>query len=71
MTVSAVVSSTVKVAWPEAFVVPETVVIVEEPPAAASATDCPATALPKASFAVTVTVEVVDPSAVTVPGDAA
>ena len=47
---------------------PETVVIVEEPPDFASVTVLPATGLLLASRRVTVTVEVVEPSAVTERG---
>ena len=61
---------TVKVATPEPFVVPETVVIVEEPPPWASVTVWPATGLAKASLAVTVIVAVAVPLAATVPGAA-
>ena len=50
--------------------VPETVVIVEEPAPWASVTVWPATGLAKASLAVTVTVEVAAPFAVTEPGAA-
>ena len=50
---------------------PETVVIVEEPPALASVTVLPATGFDCASLSVTVTVEVVEPSAVTDAGAAA
>src|SRR3954468_341917 len=67
---SATVSLTVNVATPEAFVVPETVVIVEEPPDFASVTVLPGTGCDWASFSVTVTVEVVTPLAVTDAGDA-
>ena len=70
MTASACVSLTVNVAWPAASVVPLTVVIVERPPPWPSVTVCPATALPNASFAVTVTVEVATPFAVTEAGAA-
>ena len=63
-------SLTVKVATPEALVTPETVVIVEEPPHLASVTVLPATGLLLASRRVTVTVEVVEPSAVTEAGAA-
>src|SRR4051794_25650005 len=61
---SATVSLTVKVATPEPFVVPETVVIVEEPPDFASVTVFPAIRCDCASLRVTVMVEVVTPSAV-------
>ena len=47
---------------------PETVVIVEEPPDLASVTVLPETGFDCASFRVTVTVEVVEPSAVTEAG---
>src|SRR4051794_6386145 len=67
---SATVSLTVKVATPEALVVPETVVIVEEPPDFASVTVFPETAFDCVSFSVTVTVEVVTPFAVTDAGAA-
>jgi hypothetical protein len=60
----------VKLACPDAFVVPDTVVTVDEPPPCPSETDWPLSGCPKASFAVTVTVEVVEPSAVTEPGAA-
>ena len=50
--------------------VPETVVIVELPAPWASVTVWPATGLAKASLAVTVTVEVATPFAVTEPGAA-
>ena len=70
MVVSATVSLTVKVAWPDALVVPLTVVIVEDPPLFASVTVLPETALPLTSFSVTVTVEVLVPFAVTEPGEA-
>jgi hypothetical protein len=63
MTVSAVESFTVKEAWPLAFVVPLTVVIVELPLPAASVTVLPLTKLLLASFSVTVIVEGVEPSA--------
>ena len=52
-----------KVATPEPFVTPETVVIVEEPLPLASVTVLPETGFEFASFSVTVTVEVVEPSA--------
>ena len=65
---SATVSLTVKVAWPEPLVTPETVVIVEEPPPFASVTVLPATGFELASLSVTVTVEVVTPFAVTDAG---
>jgi hypothetical protein len=68
---SATVSLTVKLACPEAFVTPSTVVIVEEPPDLASDTALPATGFDCASFKVTVTVEVVTPSAITEAGAAA
>ena len=69
MSVSAVVSVTWKVAWPLEFVVPETVVIVEcPPPCWASVTILFETGLLPPSRSVTVTVEVVKPSAVTEPG---
>src|SRR4029079_7502883 len=61
---------TVKVATPDPFVVPETVVMVEEPPPWPSETDWPPTGLPNVSFAVTLIVEVVDPSAVIDVGEA-
>src|SRR5947209_14916734 len=63
-------SLTVKVATPLAFVVPETVVIVDEPEPAASVTSLPVTAFAWASSSVTVTVEVVEPLATTEAGDA-
>ena len=68
--VSATVSLTVNVACPDAFVVPDTVVIVDDPPPLASDTVLPEAALPLTSFRVTVMVEVVVPFAVTDPGDA-
>ena len=58
-----------KVATPEPLVVPETVVIVELPAPWPSETDWPATGLPKVSLAVTVIVELLEPSAVTDPGE--
>ena len=64
MVVSATVSLTVKVATPEPLVTPETVVIVEEPPPFASVTVLPEAGFDWPSFSVTVTVEVVAPSAV-------
>ena len=67
---SAAVSLTVNVAWPDALVTPLTVVIVEEPPPFASVTVLPETGFEFASFSVTVTVEVVAPSAVTDVGEA-
>ena len=63
-------SLTVKVATPEPFVTPETVVIVEEPPDLASVTVLPATGFDCASRSVTVIVELVEPSAVTEAGAA-
>ena len=59
-----------KLAWPDALVVPETVVIVEEPPDLASVTVLPGTTFDWASLSVTVTVDVVLPSASTEPGAA-
>src|SRR3954451_19394748 len=70
MVASATVSLTANVATPDAFVTPETVVIVEEPPAFASVTVLPATGFDWASRRVTETVEVAVPSAVTEAGDA-
>src|SRR3954451_10119825 len=70
MVASATVSLTANVAIPDAFVTPETVVIVEDPPAFASVTVLPATGLDCASRRVTETVELAVPSAVTEPGDA-
>ncbi len=70
MVASATVSLTVKVATPEPLVTPETVVIVEEPPPFASVTVLPETGFDCASFSVTVTVEVVLPSARTEAGAA-
>ena len=67
---SATVSLTVKVATPDAFVVPDTVVIVEEPPDFARLTALPGATLPFASRSVTVTVELLEPSAVTDAGAA-
>ena len=66
----AVVLLTVNVAWPDALVATEAGAIVDGPPAPASVTFLPETTLPFASFSVTVTVEVVTPSAVTVLGAA-
>ena len=60
-----IVSLTVNVAWPLAFVVPETVVIVELPLPAVSETALPLTKLFPESLRVTVTDEVVEPSAAT------
>ena len=54
---------TVNVAWPVALVVPERVVIVEEPPDFARVTVLPGSGLPFVSSIVAVTVEVVVPSA--------
>src|SRR4051794_16391048 len=53
MVASATVSLTANVATPDAFVTPETVVIVEEPPAFASVTVLPATGFDWASRRVT------------------
>jgi hypothetical protein len=65
----AVVDFTVKVATPEALVVPETVVIVSlAPRLEARVTVLPETGFEVESFKVTVTVEVVVPSAVTEVG---
>jgi hypothetical protein len=64
------VSVTVKVATPVAPVVPLTVVIVEEPVPWPSVTVWPLTAFPNASLAVTVTVELATPFAVSDVGDA-
>ena len=61
----------VKVAWPEALVVPETTVIVEEPAPWASVTVWPASRWAKASLAVTVIVELAVPFASTELGAAA
>ena len=58
------------VATPEPFVVPETVVIVDVPGEPPRETAWPETGLPNASRAVTVIVEVVEPSAATEVGDA-
>ena len=63
-------SLTVKVAWPEPLVVPETVVIVEEPLPLASVTVFPETGFEFASLRVTVTVDVVEPSATIDVGEA-
>ena len=60
----------VNVATPYPFVVPDTVVIVEVPGEPPSETDWPDTAFPKASSAVTVIVDVVEPSAATEVGEA-
>ena len=60
-----------KVAWPAASVVPETVVTVDEPEPCVSVTALPATGWPYASFSVTVSVEVEEPSAVSEAGEAA
>src|SRR5204863_267782 len=68
VTVSATESLTVKVATPLAFVVPETVVIVDDPAPAARVTVLPGTGLPFASFSVAVSVEVALPSATTLSG---
>src|SRR4051812_23280625 len=68
--VSATVSLTVKVATPEAFVMPETVVIVEEPPDFARVTVFAATGVECESFSVTVIVAVLAPSAATELGAA-
>jgi len=67
---SATVSLTVNVAWPEPFVTPETVVIVEEPLPFARVTVLPETGFEFASLSVTVIVEVVLLSASTDAGDA-
>src|SRR3982751_6898872 len=64
MVASATVSLTANVATPDAFVTPETVVIVEDPPAFASVTVLPATGFDCASRRVTETVELAVPSAV-------
>jgi hypothetical protein len=64
------VSVTVNVAWPAASVVPETVVIVDDPPLFARVTVLFGNGLPLESLIVAVIVEAVDPSAVTVAGDA-
>jgi hypothetical protein len=70
---AAVVDLTVKVAWPEASLVPWVVVMVgvPEPEVLASVTVLPETGLLLPSFNVTVIVEVVEPSAVTEEGEAA
>ena len=70
MVASATVSLTVKVATPEPFVTPETVVIVEEPLPFASVTVLPAIRCDCASLSVTVIVELVAPSATTELGAA-
>src|SRR3954452_6094525 len=70
MVASATVSLTVNVATPDAFVTPETVVIVDEPPDFASVTVLPETGFDCASFRVTVIVELVLLSATTEAGDA-
>src|SRR2546422_407223 len=57
------VSFTANVAWPLAFVVPFTVVIVELPLPAVSETTLPLTGWLATSLSVTVIVDVVDPSA--------
>src|SRR3954452_1596299 len=67
---SATVSLTVNVATPDAFVVPETVVIVEEPPDFASVTVLPATVFEFESRRVTVMVALALPSATTDAGEA-
>jgi hypothetical protein len=67
---STVASCTLNVAWPEASVVEERAVIVEEPPLFASATVFPAIAFEFASRIVTVTVDAEEPSASTEAGDA-
>jgi len=64
----AVASFTVKVAWPLALVVPLTVVMVELPLPAVSETVFPLTGWLNPSMRVTVTVEVVAPSAITEVG---
>jgi len=61
---------TVKVAWPEPLVVPETVVMVEEPLPLARVTVLPETGLELASLRVTVMVEVVLLSATIEVGEA-
>src|SRR6185436_12525346 len=62
---------TVKVAWPAAFVVPLTVVIVSERGREeAIVTTLPATGLPTPSLSVTTSVEKDEPSACTEVGDA-
>ena len=65
MTVSATASFTVKLAWPFAFVVPLTVVIVELPVPAVRDTVLPLTGLLFASSNVTVIADVLELSAVT------
>ena len=70
MVASATVSLTVKLATPEAFVTPETVVIVEEPPDFASVTVLPETGFHSNRAASTVRVDVALPSAVTEAGAA-
>ena len=67
---STALSLTVNVAWPAASVVPETVVIVDEPPDFASVTVLPGSGLPFVSSIVAVSVEVVVPSARIDDGDA-
>jgi hypothetical protein len=66
----ATVSVTVNVTTPLAFEVPDAAEITELPEPAASVTALPDTGLPLASFNVTVMVEVVDPFAVTLVGEA-
>jgi hypothetical protein len=68
----AVVDVTVNVAWPDTLVVPKAVVMVGEPGPEdfARVTVLPDTGLSLTSRRVTVTVEVVVPSAVTEVGDA-
>ena len=71
VTDSTVEPLTVKEAWPAAFVVPATVVIVEPPSPCVSDTSLPATGCPEASISVTVIVEVELPSATTLAAFAA
>jgi hypothetical protein len=69
--VPATMDFTVKVAIPEAFVVPEIVVMVSVAPRLElSETDFPETKFPFESFKVTVIVEVALPSAVSETGEA-
>src|SRR5438552_4093869 len=70
MTPPAVVFLTENVATPPPFVVAVAGVIVDEPAPWVSETDWPETRFPNASLAVTVTVDVVAPSAITDAGAA-
>jgi putative transposon-encoded protein len=70
-TACAVRSVTVKVTTPLAFEGPDAAEITEAPEPAARVTVLPDTGLPAESFKVTVIVEIVAPSAVTLVGEAA